>query len=88
MTSGTGIAVLDGVTHQRRESTSQDIENLVRIQQSLEHVDMVRSRSRDDYPADDSDLSSFITSLSIRQNLSFIGPSVLKTSLRLLRWDR
>ena len=60
MTSGTGVGILDGVTNERRNSTSQDVENLVKIQQALEHVDIVRSMvTATDYPPDFTDIVEF-----------------------------
>jgi len=60
MTSGTGVGILDSVTNQRRDSTSRDVENLVKIQNALEHVDIVRPMvTATDYPPDYSDLIEF-----------------------------
>lgn len=60
MTSGTGVGILDALTNLRRESQTKDIENLVKIQHSLDHVDIVRSMvTAADYPPDFSDLVEF-----------------------------
>jgi trimethylamine--corrinoid protein Co-methyltransferase len=58
--SGTGVGIIDALSRERRASTSKDVENLVRIQESLQHVDIVRPIvTATDYPAQYSDLVEF-----------------------------
>jgi trimethylamine--corrinoid protein Co-methyltransferase len=60
MPSGTGVGIIDALSNKRRESTSKDVENLIKIQNALEHVDIVRTMvTAMDYPCEYTDLIEF-----------------------------
>lgn len=62
MPSSTGVAVIDVETQRRRPSTSLDVEDLVRVQQQLPEVEVVRAMvTATDSPPLQADLFEFLT---------------------------